>query len=143
LSQNEDDDVGYRKPPKASRWRKGQSGNRRGRQKGVRNLKTELAEELGEIVSIKEQGLAKTITKQRALIKAMTLKAVQGDTRAANILINMMFRLLHPELIEGLPAELAKEDQAILDAFVVRRRPPTDQQDPIKRSEPDDKEPTT
>jgi hypothetical protein len=66
LSDDEDHEVGYRNPPKASRWRKGQSGNPRGRQKGVRNLRTELAEELGEIVSISEQGLAKTITKQRA-----------------------------------------------------------------------------
>jgi hypothetical protein len=134
VSQNDDDKVGYRNPPKSSRWRKGQSGNQRGRQKGVRNLKTELTEELGEIISIKEQGLPRTITKQRALIKAMTAKAVQGDTRAANILINMMFRLLHPELIEDMPTELAKEDQAILDAFVVSRRTP------IKQNEPNDEE---
>jgi hypothetical protein len=132
MSQNDDYDVGYRKPPKSSRWRKGQSGNRSGRKKGVRNLKTELTEELDEIINIKEQGLARTITKQRALIKAMTAKAVQGDTRAANILINMMFRLLHPELAEDVPAELAKEDQAILDAFVVSRRTPN------KQNEPDD-----
>jgi hypothetical protein len=138
VSQNDNDDIGYRKPPKASRWRKGQSGNRRGRKKGVRNLKTELAEELGEIVKIKEQGLAKTITKQRALIKALTAKAVQGDARAANVLINMMFRLLHPDLIDDVPTKLAKEDQDILDTFVVRRRTPSDQHGPSKRNEPDD-----
>jgi len=61
MSQDVDYDVGYRKPPKSSRWRKGQSGNRSGRQKGVRNLKTELTEELGEIINIKEQGLARTV----------------------------------------------------------------------------------
>ena len=122
MSQNDDYGVGYRKPPTASRWRKGQSGNPRGRQKGARNLKTELAEELSEIISVKEQGLARKITKQRALIKAMTAKAVQGDTRAANLLINTIFRLLRPELIEDMPPELTKEDQAILDTFEVRRR---------------------
>jgi len=94
------------------------AGNTRGRQKGARNLKTELT----EVISVKEQGLARTITKQRALIKAMTAKAVQGDTRAANLLINTIFRLLRPELIEDMPAELTKEDQAILDTFEVRRR---------------------
>jgi hypothetical protein len=127
LSQSDHYEVGYGKPPKASRWRKGQSGNRRGRQKGARNLKTELSEELSEIISIKEQGTARTISKQRALIKAMMAKAVQGDTRAANLMINMIFRLLHPDLIEDVPTELAKEDQAILDAFVVRRRTPIQQ----------------
>ena len=52
----------------------------------------------------------------------MTAKAVQGDTRAATVLINIIFRLLRPELIEGVPPELTKEDQAILDTFEVRRR---------------------
>jgi hypothetical protein len=122
MSQDDAYDVGYRKPPKASRWRKGQSGNRRGRLKGTRNFKTELTEELGEIIDIKERGVARRITKQRALVKAMTAKAVQGDTRAANILINIIFRLLRPELIEDVPTDLTKEDQAILDTFVVRRR---------------------
>jgi len=122
MSQDDDYEVGYRKPPTASRWRKGQSGNRRGRRKGTRNLKTELTEELGEIIHIKERGAARRITKQRALVKTMTAKALQGDTRAATLLINIIFRLLRPELIEGVPPELTKEDQAILDTFEVRRR---------------------
>lgn len=131
MSENDEYEVGYRKPPKASRWRKGQSGNRRGRQKGARNLMTELIEELGEAISVKEQGVPRSITKQRAVIKAMTAKAIQGDTRAGNILINLMFRLLHPELIENASTtELAKEDQDILDNYVVRRRTPVNQRPP-------------
>lgn len=38
--------VGYGKPPKHSRWKKGQSGNPRGRPKGTRGLKTDLHDEL-------------------------------------------------------------------------------------------------
>ena len=41
--------VGYKKPPKHKRWRKGESGNPTGRRKGQRNLKTDLLEELSEI----------------------------------------------------------------------------------------------
>ncbi len=41
-------DVGYRKPPKHTRFKPGQSGNPRGRPKGTKNLKTDLIEELGE-----------------------------------------------------------------------------------------------
>jgi hypothetical protein len=89
-------------------------------------------------VKIKEQGLAKPVTKQRALIKALMAKAVQGDARAANVLINMIFRLLHPELIDDVPAKLAKEDQDILDTFVVRRRKPSDQHDAVGRNDSDD-----
>ena len=65
MSQNDDYEVGYRKPPKASRWRKGRSGNPRGRQKGIPSLKTELTQELGEMIAIKEQGQPRKITNQR------------------------------------------------------------------------------
>lgn len=135
MSQSDDYEVGYRKPPKASRWRKGRSGNPRGRQKGVPNLKTELIEELGEMIAIKEQGRPRKITKQRGVIKALTAKSVQGDMRAANILINLELRLLRPELIEDAPTELAEDDQAILDTFVVRRRTP------IRPNKPNGEEP--
>ena len=92
MSQDDDYDVGYRKPPKASRWRKGQSGNRHGRVKVTLNFRTELTAELGQIIHIKERGIARRITKQRALVKAIIAKAVQGDTRAATLLIDLMFR---------------------------------------------------
>lgn len=65
----------------------------------------------------------------------MTAKGVQGDTRALNILINLEFRLLRPELIEDAPTELAEDDQAILDTFVVRRRTP------IRPNKPNGEEP--
>ena len=35
-------EVGYGKPPKDSQFKKGESGNKRGRPKGVKNLKTEV-----------------------------------------------------------------------------------------------------
>jgi hypothetical protein len=123
----DDYDVGYKRPPKRSQWSKGKSGNPQGRVKGIRNLKTEFSEELGEKLGIKEQGVLKKITKQRAVIKSLTAKAVQGDTRAISIFINMMFRLMHSELMETVPVDLAQEDQEILDAFIARRRSANDQ----------------
>ena len=56
--------IGYKSPPRATRWKKGKSGNPRGRQKGTLNLKTELAAELGEIIQIKEGGAPRRITKE-------------------------------------------------------------------------------
>lgn len=43
-----DDEVGYQKPLEKSRFKKGQSGYRKGRPNGTKNLKTDLNEELQE-----------------------------------------------------------------------------------------------
>ena len=43
---SERSEVGYRKPPKATQFKQGQSGNPHGRPKGTKNLKTDLIEEL-------------------------------------------------------------------------------------------------
>lgn len=114
---SEDYDVGYRKPPKHTRFRKGRSGNPSGRPKEARNLKTELEEELQELISVKEGGVPLIITKQRAMLKRLTAGAVQGDTKAATLLINMINRLLHEDEPEELSEDISAEDQAILERF--------------------------
>ncbi len=45
-------EVGFGKPPKATQFRKGESGNPRGRPKGRRNLATELHAALNETVTV-------------------------------------------------------------------------------------------
>ena len=46
-----DERIGYRRPPVATRFRPGQSGNPRGRPRGARNLSTVIAAALGERVA--------------------------------------------------------------------------------------------
>src|SRR5882757_8952924 len=81
--------VGYRNPPKGSRFKKGQSGNRRGRPKGSKNLKTDLTEELQTEIKVREGPRAIKISKQRAIAKTLT-----GDARAVTTLTNLMCRVL-------------------------------------------------
>ena len=55
-NDNGDDDVGYKRPPKHTRFQPGRSGNAAGRRKHDRNFKTDLMEELREMIVIRENG---------------------------------------------------------------------------------------
>ncbi len=110
-----DDKTGYGNPPKHTRFKPGQSGHPKGRPKGTKNLKTDLEEELRELIVVREGGNVKTVSKQRAMLKSLTAKAVQGDPRAADIVINMMYRLLHEDEAEETSRGPSPDDKAILE----------------------------
>jgi replication-associated recombination protein RarA len=112
-----DDAVGYRRPPKHSQFKPGRSGNPRGRPKGAKNLSTELLEELHERVKVKEGGREKTISKQRAMLKSLMAKAVKGDTRAANTLLNMLLKLVHRDEMDAEDRAATKTDEQVLEDF--------------------------
>jgi hypothetical protein len=86
--------VGYGKPPVATRFQPGQSGNPKGRPKGSRNLANDLAAELDELITIREQGRARRITKQRALIKSLMERALAGDIRASSAMLALYARTI-------------------------------------------------
>src|ERR1700750_2469531 len=60
--------VGYAKPPCQTRFRKGQSGNPKGRTAGDKNLSTLLREALNEHVVVTDNGRRRKITKPKATV---------------------------------------------------------------------------
>ena len=74
--------VGYGRPPKHSRFRKGVSGNQKGRPKGKRNFVTVLAQIIEEKIVVDENGVRKTVTKLEAAIAQLVNQAASGDLRA-------------------------------------------------------------
>ena len=102
-----DYEIGYGKPPKNRQFQKGRSGNPAGRPKGTKNLKTDLMEELQERVLVREAGGEKQLSKQRALLKSITAKAIKGDTRAANIILSMVLRILEDDRVRTVSASVS------------------------------------
>jgi len=82
--------VGYGRPPLATRFRAGQSGNPRGRPKGARNLSTVVASALSERVAITENGRRRRITKLEAAVKQLVNRAAGGESRATQLLIQLV-----------------------------------------------------
>jgi hypothetical protein len=85
-----DYEVGYGKPPRHTRFKKGQSGNPRGRPSGSNNLSTLLSEALNEPVIIAENGGRRKISKCRAIITQLVNRSAKGDLRAAKILLDII-----------------------------------------------------
>lgn len=65
---DDDEKIGYKRPPRHTRFRPGQSGNPRGRQKGVRNLGSDVKRTLEVPVRLSEQGKARQVSTQEAIL---------------------------------------------------------------------------
>jgi hypothetical protein len=109
--------FGYKKPPKDHQFRPGESGNPSGRPKGTRNFKSDLRDELGELVTFCENGQEISISKQRALIKRLVASAIAGDARSIATLMTFCTRAFGNDTDEQ---EQAPEDREIIEAFAYR-----------------------
>ena len=85
-----DYEVGYGKPPRDTRFKRGQSGNPRGRPPGAKNLSTLLNEALDELVVVTENGGRNRISKRRAAFKQLVNDAAKGEWRALKLLVDIL-----------------------------------------------------
>lgn len=81
--------VGFGRPPQATRFKKGTSGNPKGRPKGCLNVTAAFTKALREKVVINEGGKRKTVTKLEAALKQLVNKAASGEIRALKQLVEL------------------------------------------------------
>jgi hypothetical protein len=109
-------DVGYCSPPKGPRFKPGQSGNPKGRPRGSLNLTTALAGELGERITVRENGRSLRVSKQLALLKTLIAKALHGDIKAIGTVLTLSARLFG-DADERDETPVDREELAILRKY--------------------------
>jgi hypothetical protein len=114
---NDMNPVGYKKPPKHSQFKPGQSGNLKGRPKGTKNLATDLEEELSQKIIVTEGGKQQETTKQRAMLKSLFAKAMKGETRAASVILNLIIGLEQSRNDQADTENIDEEDMQILESY--------------------------
>lgn len=88
-------EIGYKKPPKHTRWKKGESGNRRGRPKKrvkLSDFETAFEGALNTLISVSENGSVRQIKKLNALATQTVNKALKGNHQATNLVVAMFAR---------------------------------------------------
>ena len=121
MTDHNDDKVGYGKPPKQHQFKKGKSGNPKGRPKGVRNFETELKDVVNSKVTIHRDGRKQSISVKHAALWKLTEKSLSGNIPALRTLVYLM-RTYDEKTIESVASELSSEDASILEAFTQKIR---------------------
>jgi Family of unknown function (DUF5681) len=114
-------EVGYGKPPKASQFKPGQSGNPNGRVKGARNLKTEVREVMKTQITLTQNGQKTRITTRKAVVLRLTEKALSGNIPATRVLLDLI-QNYDDHAVDSLSESLSVEDASILEMFAEKIR---------------------
>jgi hypothetical protein len=115
MPRETDSEVGYGKPPKHSQFKKGQSGNPRGRPRGAKNSATLFNEALDEKVVTTEKGRCRKITKREAMFKQLANRSAQGDPKATQTVLRHLPELeRHTKLQKEPETPAAPRRSAVL-----------------------------
>lgn len=124
------EEVGYGRPPHATRFKPGQSGNARGRPKGVKNQATLIREFMQQKVTVKSKtGRVRKVTIQQGLIQLLGEKALKGDLKSIQYLMSQQM------IAEGIlpdSQELSLSDQEILASYIAELSQQTPDKDQSK-----------
>ena len=118
LIPQDDYEIGYGKPPKQTQFKPGHSGNKRGRPKGTRNFQTDLKKVLNSKTVVTLDGKPKKITTQMALLQRLRQKAIQGDARALDKIIELARQSSEEEQVKERSKSISKDDDAILERYL-------------------------
>jgi hypothetical protein len=115
--------VGFGKPPRSTRFKRGKSGNPAGRPRGAKNFATALEQELKSRVIVTENGRRKRVSKREVIAKQLVNKAAGGDLKAIPLLLSET-RVREGEAAGAGPSQFFEtpEDHVVFENIIARIR---------------------
>jgi Family of unknown function (DUF5681) len=84
--------VGYGRPPKATQFAPGKSGNPTGRPKGSRSVEVILAGIIKQKIAVTENGTRRRLPVMEVMLLRLTHAAMRGDQAAIKLLLSLVDR---------------------------------------------------
>lgn len=105
--------VGYKKPPRHTQFKSGQSGNRKGRPKKDKPIEDVFLKELRRKVTVNMGGETHKVSKLEALVTQQVNRAASGDPKATALVL---------EIIRPVAGDKGNNVRELLDAFREKNR---------------------
>jgi hypothetical protein len=110
--------VGYKNPPQRTRFKKGASGNPKGRPKGARSLGGLLTDIIRQKIPVTENGRTRRIPALEVMLRRLANDAMRSEPNALKLLLSLVDRYVDSsEPVADFNTILA-EDEAILKQFL-------------------------
>lgn len=110
--------IGYRRPPKATQFTAGKSGNPRGRPKGDRTVGAVLQDIIRQKIAVTENGKTRRIPALEVMLRRLANDAMRNDQRALKLLLSLFDRYAESPETELHLSEVIAEDRAILAQYL-------------------------
>jgi hypothetical protein len=113
-----DYEVGFGRPPKATRFKPGKSGNPRGRPKGSRPVGAVLQQILGQRIAVTENGKTRRLPALEVMLRRLANDAMRSEPAALKLMLSLVDRYGETPETNLSIDEILEEDQAILVKYL-------------------------
>lgn len=117
-SASADYSVGYKRPPRETRFKAGQSGNPKGRPTGSRAVGTLLRDILQQKIRVTENGRQRRLPAIEVMLRKLMNEAMGGDQHAIKLLLTLADRYAASPETKIELNELLAEDEEILARYL-------------------------
>ena len=123
-SGSADYSIGYGRPPKATQFTVGKSGNPKGRPKGSRTVGAILQDILQQKIVVTENGKTRRLPALEVMLRRLLNDAVRSDAKAMKLLLALVDRYAETTEAKVHLGELMAEDREILAQYLLEPREP-------------------